>query len=73
MSLWLLTLDASCRGWDCSCAHVVRAADEASARAFAGAEAGDEGADVWLGPMATCEPLAQEGDAGVILTDFQAG
>jgi hypothetical protein len=71
--------------WDKVLGLVVRAQDEAEARAFAQAQAGHEGAgiyrglgaeeeglamDVWLDPKwTTCVELEASGPAGVILID----
>jgi hypothetical protein len=50
---------------------VVRAKDEAAARALAAAQPGDEGAEAWLSPQySTCVELASDGSEDVIMTDY---
>lgn len=83
MTLWLLRPvgydpfddDADAWGenksWNCALGFVVRAAHPTEARMLASAEAGNEGAAAWLDPVATtCEELAEDGAADVIIRDF---
>lgn len=58
--------------------YVVRAATEEEARALAHEKAGDENGDVkgvspWLDPeYSTCVPLGDEGEAGIVMSDFRS-
>lgn len=53
---------------------VVRADTELSARRFASEECGAEGGFVWLDPaLSTCVELTADGDAGVVMADYDAG
>ena len=52
---------------------VVRAETEKSAREFARRQCGDEGMDVWVNNTQTsCQEITADGEAGVILRDFNA-
>lgn len=73
--LWLLRLNnAVGPKYDIAQGFVVRAGSPKEARKLASAEAGDEGADVWLSAeRSSCKVLKQDGRQGVILRDFLAG
>jgi hypothetical protein len=72
MKLYLLT--GNSQGYDCAHGFVVRAPDEEQARRLAARECGDEGPRFWIAQRHTkCVELLPEGDAKVILRDFNAG
>ena len=61
-------------GYDCSYGFVVRAENEADARKLAATSTGDEGPEFWLDVgKSFCKPVANDGQAGIILVDFLAG
>lgn len=74
MKLWQLALrDISGPPSDRCIAFHVRADTELSARRFASEEPGNEGGFTWLDPaLSTCEELTADGDAGVLMADFEA-
>lgn len=73
MKLWLLER-TEIHGYDEYCGFVIRAEDEASARAIAVVQAGDEGAGAWMSQArSTCIELQAEGESGMVLGDFNAG
>ena len=80
MKLWLLSPKQEEGPWnpwyDKCFGFVIRAEDEASARALAHANAGDEnrrGGSPWLDEsQSSCEELLPDGEAGMILQDFHA-
>ena len=54
--------------------HVIRAEDEASARAMAVATAADEGKWTWMSSeKSTCKELTADGDAEIVVASFNAG
>lgn len=56
--------------YDKAFGFVVRAADEGSARRFAADASGDEGR-AWLdAKLATCAPLDEHGEEGVVMRDY---
>lgn len=81
MHLWLLR---PCEGlpkeespwepwYDKAFGFVVRAETEDQARKMAAGKAGDERPRAWTNPLySTCRPLMIDGEAGVILSDFQS-
>lgn len=72
MQLYLLKITPA--GWDCNDGFLIRAIDEAAARALAAEAASDEGPQVWLDyTQCTCECLTPDGEPGILLTDFHAG
>ena len=70
MKLWELR-PAGTPAPDTVIGFVVRAETETAARMLAREEAGAEGGFVWLDDkLSTCVELLAEGDAGVIVADF---
>lgn len=85
MNLYLLKRTARVY-WDETRALVVRAEDEAHARALAASAAGGEGIEVWVRGFevehgighgkdmpVTCELLTIDGEPGVICRDYRDG
>jgi len=72
VTLWLLTRLED-PGRDDAEGFVVRAASEASARAFAASQAGDEGRMCWLGDLVRCLEIKPNGEEEVLLRAFNAG
>lgn len=76
MKLWLLEWIAGGPLYDVNQGFVVRAETEEAARLFAEADKADEVAcgHHWTEPSdATCIELLPEGEAGIVLRDFNAG
>jgi hypothetical protein len=84
MRLWLLQPKEPGKGpwagYDVAEGFVIRAETEAQARRMAQEHGGDECSwwparhPTWLNEeLTTCTPLAEDGEAGVILRDFSAG
>lgn len=74
MNLYLIKHIGSSE-YDVNAGLVIRAANEADARATAIGDSSDEGPLVWLDPnQSTCEVLATDvvGGAGIVLRDFRA-
>ena len=60
-------------GYDCYHGFVISAGSELAARAIACASAADEGKDAWGLPTNTSCELLVAGEAGVKMSDFNAG
>jgi len=78
MKLWILTRKQESKRWDVlydvALGFVVRAGSEKKARQTASEQAGDEGREAWLDAKhSDCELLTPDGEAGVILCDFNNG
>lgn len=74
MPLYLLKRPDKDIRYDEYCGFVVRAPDEGSARFIVSNSTGREGGQTWLdASKASCELIAPEGEAGVILDSFNAG
>lgn len=74
MKLFVLRSLRERPAYDVSRGFVIRAAEEGAARIMASRCAGDEGEATWLAPtLSTCEALADEGEAEIVLHDFNAG
>ncbi len=74
MKLYLLVNDGGQGGYDCYDSHLVRARNEAHARALASSRSGDEGAPSWLDPEVTsCKVVTSAGEPGLLLSSFNAG
>lgn len=57
--------------YDKAFGFVVRAETEQQARELAQEDCGDEGEQAWADQaLSTCEPLSDQGSAGVIIRDF---
>lgn len=74
MKLWLLKRLASFPAYDCYDGMVIRAETESAARLIASAYPGDEGAVTWASSdLSSCHEILEDGAAGIILSDFNAG
>ncbi len=74
MKLWLLRPVDDWEPWyDKAFGFVVRAETEGRARELASADAGNEGAGVWLNAdETTCEELSDDGPEAVVIQDFKS-
>jgi hypothetical protein len=73
MRLYLLTRNDEV-GWDENAGFVIRARSSAAARALAHTKGEYDPPDCWLDPNRTsCTQIPINGDAEIILTDFNAG
>lgn len=75
MKFWLLTRTVgSITDLDVMNSVLVRAGTRTQARKIAASVAGDEGSDTWNNAeKSTCKLVPDEGSAGVICRDFNAG
>ena len=74
MKLWLLKRLGNDPTYGCFNGFVIRAETENVARVMAAQKAADEGATTWmLAELSSCEELPQDGDASILLFDFNAG
>ncbi len=74
MKFWLLTRIGNITDTDVMNNVLVRAGTKVSARKIAASVAGDEGSETWTDTQkSTCKLVPDEGSAGVICRDFNAG
>lgn len=74
MKFWLLTRVGLVTDVDVVNNVLVRAGTKIQARKIAASVAGDEGKDAWIdAERSTCRLVPNEGSAGVICRDYNAG
>jgi hypothetical protein len=74
MKLFILKRFSETPQYDVNNGFVVRSMGEDEARGYAAKEYGDEGSDTWMNASrSSCIELTADGEAGVVLRDFNAG